>query len=282
MFNLIRMNLYRMVRSTSLWSIMLVLVATCAFSGCMQVVFLDGNTFGDGYADSSIGMSLLTALPESMRGSNPSFPEIFSSDLSSGILLIFLSVACAIFYGEEIKSGFLKNITGQTRDKTDIFWSKLIATMLLTLWLILLWGITKFIILKLLWPKEFTIPFVSECQTAIPFLLMGNFILHLAFAGGIVLITMLSKSSAVGSIIGILFPLGLPAVFLGMVEESYNVELVKYLIPTGVHHMRIATIYNEWIGYSEKDIYLALGTGIVFFILYEVLGAVYFTRKDVD
>lgn len=282
MFNLIRMNLYRMVRSTSFWGVIIIMTVTCAFSGCWQVFSLEGNTYGIGYEDSSIGMELLFRLPECTWEANPSFPEIFSSDLSSGILLVFLSVACAIFYGEEIKSGFLKNIIGQTKNKTDIFWAEFITTIFLALFMMLFWGIVKLIVLKLLLPKGYVMPFVSECQTALPFLLVGNFILHLAYAGGIVLITMLSKSAVVGSIIGIFSALGLPGAILGMMGESYKVELVKYLVTTNVHHMRVATIFNEWIGYSVNDIYFALGTGVVFFILYEVLGAVYFTRKDVD
>lgn len=282
MFNLIRMNLYRIVRATSFWGVIVIMTVTCAFSGCWQVFSLEGNTYGIGYEDSSSGIELLFRLPECTWEANPSFPEIFSSDLSSGILLVFLSVACAIFYGEEIKSGFLKNIIGQTRDKTVIFWSNFITTILLALSMMLLWGMVKLIVLKLLLPKEFPMPFVSECQTALPFLLMGNFILHLAYAGGIVLVTMVSRSTTVGCITGIFTALGLPGAILGMMGESYKVELVKYLVTTNVHHMRIATMYNEWIGYSEKDIYFALAIGIVFFILYEVLGAVYFTKKDVE
>ncbi len=282
MVNLIKMNLYRMVRTTSLWIVMIIMVATCAFSGCKQVVSIEGNTYGTGYHDPFIGMDLLFRLPGSKMGVNPSFPEIFSSDLSTGTLLVFLSVACAIFYGGEIKSGFLKNIVGQTRDKTDIFWSKFIATILLALCMMLFWGITKFITLKTLLPKEFPMPFACECQSALPFLFVGSFILHLAFAGGVVLVTMLCKSSTVGCIIGTLSAFGMPAGFLGMMEESYKVDLVKYLVSTGVHNMRISTIYNEWIGYSVNDIYFALGTGFFFFILYEVMGAVYFTKKDVE
>ncbi len=283
MLNLIRMHLYRMARSISLWIVMVIMVASCAFSSCMQIVSLDitGPLWPD-YEESESGFGLFFSPPAGKYGEAASFLEFYSSDLSSGILLVFLSIACAIFYGEEIKSGFLKNITGQTRDKTDIFWSKVIFTILLTLFMMLLYGIAKFIGLKLLFPKEYTLRFASECWPAIPFILVGNFILHLAFAGGIVLLTMLSRSTTVGSIVGIFTALGLPGGVLGMMEESYNVELVKYLITTNVHNMRIATIYNEWIGYSEKDIYFALGAGFFFFILYEVLGAVYFTKKDVD
>ena len=283
MFNLIRMNLYRMVRSTSLWAVMIIMVAVCSFSGCRQIASLDTiGPYQPDYEESGSGFGLLFSPPAGKYGEAPSFLEFYSSDLSSGILLVFLSVACSIFYGEEIKSSFLKNITGQTRDKTDIFWSKFIVTILLALFIMLLYGMAKFIVLKPLFPKEYTLRFVSECWPAIPFLLAGNFILHLAYAGGIVLVTMVSRSTTVGCITGIFTALGLPGYFLGMVEESYKVELVKYLVTTNVHNMRIATMYNEWIGYSEKDIYFALAIGIVFFILYEVLGAVYFTKKDVE
>lgn len=275
MFNLIRMNLYRMVRTKALWIVMLCMVGFGVITCAMTAADLDVVDYyeGEGYEEPDDSFGITVGAPVGADGAVLSFLEFYNSNLSSGLLLIFLSIACAIYYSGEIKSGFLKNIAGQTKHKADIFLSKTVVNMLYILLMLVVYGVVLYTSFRLMLPKRYTFRFGTEYWNETLLLVLVLFVLHLAFAGGVAFLTTLFKSTTVGITVGILAAFGLPAIFMAYLKRFLDVDFVKLLVSANVNGMRI--------GAAHKDVFFALGVGIITSIVYYFLGAVYFTKKDV-
>lgn len=275
MLNLIRMNLYRMVRTKGLWIVMLCMVGFGAITCIMTTVDLDvvGYNQNDGNVEPEESFGISVGVPVSADNAAPSFLEFYNSNLSSGLLLIFLSIACAIYYSGEMKSGFLKNIAGQTKHKADIFLSKTVVNIIYILLMLLVYGAVLYIGLRLMFPKQYTFRFGTEYWNETLQLVLVLYVLHLAFAGGVAFLTTAFQSATVGITVGLLAAFGLPAMFMDYLKRFLDVDFIKFLLTNNINGMRI--------GMAQKDLLFALGVGIISSIIYYFLGAVYFTKKDV-
>lgn len=286
MLNLIRMNLYRMARTKSIWVVMLCMAMFCVFSCSMEKIDLEemqkeGDTStglagvykGEEDVEVEGSFGITVKVPEKENGEIPTFLEFYNSDAASGIILVFLAIGCVIYFSGEIKSGFLKNIAGQTKYKTNIFLSKVVANIVFVLISLAIYGVVQFFSLWFLLKDQYTYRFGAEYLKETGILLSVICVLYLAFLGGMSLLTTVLKSTAVGITVGMLAVFGVLGTFVSYLEKMIDVELQKYFVMTNVHQMLL--------GVSGKDVLLAFLVGVLFSLVYYVLGAVYFTKKDV-
>ena len=295
MLNLIRMNLYRMVKTKSLWVVMFCMGMFCVYSCSMskmdlterkKEVHMVNDMNGNGASEPLIGIyqgeedeevdavfGITVNVPEKENGEVPAFLEFYNADLASGIVLIFLTIGCALYFNGGIKSGFLKNIAGQTRHKSSIFLSKTFVNMIYVLLALFVYGIVQYISLKFLLADQFTFRFGKEYLKETGWLGVSIYLLYMAFSGGISLITVVFKSTSVSITMGMLSAFGLINSFVPYIEKSLDVKLLKYMVTTNIHQMLIGT--------AGKDVMFAIGAGILYSVFYYLLGTVYFTKKDV-
>ncbi len=59
-------------------------------------------------------------------------PELVSMNIQSKLLLMFLVAFIALFAGNEIRTGFIKNIAGQTRHRWEFVIGKLLSIAIFT------------------------------------------------------------------------------------------------------------------------------------------------------
>lgn len=286
MLNLIRMNLYRMARTKSIWVVMLCMAIFCVFSCSMEKIDLgemqkEGDTStalagvykGEEDAEVEGSFGITVQVPEKENGEVPTFLEFYNSDAASGIILVFLAIGCVIYFSGEIKSGFLKNIAGQTKHKANIFLSKVVANIVYVLVSLAIYGVVQFFSLWILLKDQYTYRFGTEYLKETGILLLAVCVLYLAFLGGMSLLTTVLKSTAVGITVGMLAVFGVLGTFVSYLEKMIDVELQKYFVMTNVHQMLL--------GVSGKDLFWAFCVGVLFSLVYYVLGAVYFTKRDV-
>lgn len=288
MFNLIRMNLYRMARTKSLWVVMLCMAMFCTFACSMVTIDLKdmqknkaedlsgslvGVYTGEDNDEEEGNFGITVQVPEKENGEIPTFLEFYNSDLASGIILVFLCIGCVIYFNGEIKSGFLKNIAGQTRHKPNIYLAKVFANMAYILSALLLYGTVQFISLWFMLKDKYSFRFGGEYIRETAVLLAGIFLLYLAFLGGISLITTVLKSTAAGITVGMLCAFGVIGSFAAYADKIFHVNLSKYLVVSNVHNMLVGAL--------KKDVFFAMGVGALFSLFYYLLGTVYFTKKDV-
>ena len=250
MLNLIRMNLYRMARTKSIWVVMLCMAMFCVFSCSMEKIDLEemqkeGDTStglagvykGEEDVEVEGDFGITVKVPEKENGEIPTFLEFYNSDAASGIILVFF------------------------------------ANIVYVLVSLAIYGVVQFFSLWFLLKDQYTYRFGAEYLKETGILLSVICVLYLAFLGGMSLLTTVLKSTAVGITVGMLAVFGVLGTFVSYLEKMIDVELQKYFVMTNVHQMLL--------GVSGKDVLLAFLVGALFSLVYYVLGAVYFTKKDV-
>lgn len=287
MLNLIRMNLYRMAKTKSLWVVMACMAGFCVFACSMVTIDLEdmqknkeeilsenlAAVYTGEEEEPVEGFGITVQVPQKEGGEIPTFLEFYNSDLASGIVLVFLCIGCVIYFNGEIKSGFLKNIAGQTRHKSHIFLSKIFANGVYIALALLLYGVVQFFSLWFLLKDKYAFRFGGEFIKETGVLLLAVFLLYLAFLGGISLVTTVLKSTAAGITLGMLSAFGVLGSFGAYADKLLHVNLSKYMVITNVHGMLAGAV--------RKDIFFAMGVGVLFSVIYYLLGTVYFTKKDV-
>lgn len=151
MFNLIRMNLYRIFHTRSTYIMLAVIMVFAGFSAYMmredikmleEEITAEGGQLNEAQTDeivpesddASTPLTIMVETPYHEDGTKPAFTEYLCADLRSGLILIILAIFPVLFVNSEEKSGFVKNIAGQTKRREWIYLSKQQESCFLILW----------------------------------------------------------------------------------------------------------------------------------------------------
>lgn len=281
MFNLIKMDLYRMVHTRSTWILMGIsgLFAILTFyMGIVDQRFMEEEKADSGYvvseeSDDVMNFGIMVDVPFHEDGSEPAFLEYVCADLKSGILLVFTAIFVVVYVNAEEKSGFIKNIAGQFPDRFWIYLSKNAAVMVFVLMEMLAYMFMQ-IVGVLIWHRGAPLgaDIIGEALRygVIEWLLMS------AFAEGLVLITTLIKSTAISITIGIMVSCGFSQIFLGFyykIFQNTKIRVEEYLITNNIK----AIAYNS----SIDKLWHAVLVGVIFLVVYNVIGSIVIQKRDV-
>lgn len=293
MLNLIRMNLYRMLHTKSIFIVLLIGTAFGALAAYMSSVemeeapngvgltleYQDGSTAADdlksgfeaGASDADVNFGIYTDVPELEDGKPAPFMKYFCSDMAGGILLIFITIATVLYINGEEKSGFVKNIAGQTKHKCNIFISKLIVMIGYLLVSMVLYAAAEYAALMIFYngDMEFCGDILGEALKYIGI----EFILYIAFISGLAMLTTIFKNTTIGITVGILASCGFANILTGLINKLIDVDISKYLVVNNINSVSF--------GAENKTLILAIIVGIVFNIVYNVAGTMWFTKRDV-
>lgn len=299
MINLMKMNFYRLLHTHSMYVVLFITLCMSGVSSYMslldteieqqwqeQQVQTDDTEDASGASEDQEGHGLVmvqkvepeevdfgiaVAVPETDNGIPASFLEHFCADIGSGLLLIFFSIAASLFFYAEEKSGFVKNISGQTKYKPNIYLSKMIPMCGYFFVSMVCYGLVQFAFLKYHYGNE--IAFGMDSFGKAMQVIGLQFLLHAAFISGVMMLVTVCKSTAVSITIGILAACGFGSILTGFVQKALDIDINPYLL-----HSNIQLV--NWDA-PRTDLLHALGIGIVFLLLYNLIGTVWFTKKDV-
>jgi len=209
MFNLIKMNLYRMTHAVSTWviAIVTVLYAFLQF-GALKLMMDDPLHMFDGGAVSILGMDNVTGI------------DTVTNFLQNSNVLIIFAVFVVIFANAEQKCGFDKNIIGITQYR----WKHTVAR-----WLSAVIGVTALILLgygimfglSALFINHFTLGSVAAIARSFGLMYMGM----VAFSAVFFFFTTLFKSSAGGIVASLVISLGI----LNLIEKLLDLLTKKFI-----------------------------------------------------
>ena len=221
------------------------------------------------------GMGIYLETPLYPDGRIQDYLMLYGAELSSGMMLLFLLIAAIIFFWGDERNGFVKNIAGQTKHKVNIFLSKLIAIGIFTLVSMLCYMLVEFAAFKCSWLAGVNIAFGMEHLKEACKVFATEYLLYMAYISGLLLLTEVTRSTAVGITIGLLGVLGFGIVFSALVQKVLhtNFQIVKYYVNTSVTEINM---YVEWEVFR-----LALCVGGGFLVLYNVLHMFWFVKRDV-
>lgn len=237
-----------------------------------SAVYEAGYEFGEQMSE-NVGIYINT--PVDGSGNLKDYVFMYCSELSSGLLLMFILIGAVLFFRGDEKDGFLKNIAGQVKYRHNIFFARLIAVGIYTFVCMVSYMVVEYLAFKLGFIMEGSINFgIKYLPEAIKIFAL-QYLLHMAFISGLLLITEVTKSTAAGLTIGLLGVMGLGFLFASLIKKIFHTDfdLNKYYINTNISRVNMGTGHNIII--------FALGIGIVFFILYNVLNVLWFSRRDI-
>lgn len=279
MLNLTRMDLYRMIRTKSIWVVLLITFIFGALSAqmsyydmTMQEELSEDTADVEDVDEDDVTMSfgIQTEVPVNEDGDIASFMEFFFSNLQSGILLVFLAIASVLFVNQEYKTGFVKNIIGQTAHRSSLYISKLVALISYTLLTVVSYFLAFYVVLKLNTGSELI--FGWNILTSNLDIIGISILLHIAFISALTMLTMISRSSTLSITLGMFAAMGGGLIVDGLLHYVLHFHISKYFITTNLGNMMP--------GASEKSLWLALAVALISIVAYNGIGIACFTKRD--
>lgn len=265
MLSLIRMNLYRCVKTKSLYIMLLITMAIVGFitlMSSMEEAALDQEMIQqmEETEESTVGI---------MIGADPITSGVMMTVefIGSGLILLLVAIFTALFSNSERVGGYLKNLNSCAGSKEQIFIAKLAPVILFVTLEIAIIPLTALIMqlsLDRMLSKDFLLYLVAE------------WILHIAYGIFILMIMEISRSLVTGILCG---------VFLGM---GVGVLLVNFLESTLLHmdgmlsaHMVVGMV--RVLSYENilQVLLPAFGVGIIGSVAYLLIGTIIFKKRDI-
>lgn len=284
MLNLIRMNIFRMIHSKSMWIILASMMAFAALNVCMslneaktyteqEIQDISNQQSGNRYDvdTTDLNFGITASLPVSDDGIRISALNNFATDLMSCIVLVFITIATSLFFNSETKNGFIKNIAGQVNHRADIFLSKAIVMALYTFVGFVAYFTADFVVLSLRTGEVVELYYGDLGKL---FACVGiQYVLHVAFACGVGLVAILTRSSSLSITVGLFSSFGMGMMVSILVNNFMDINIAKFFVVDNVK----AIIFNA----EYKILYGALAVGIIYTIIYSLAGSIILKKRDV-
>lgn len=145
MINVIKMDLYRMVKNKATWLIFLasmLMMFASIFMTSQDLAYYNSNptALQDLQANGdevNWGIYIGSVKPEWCNGTEIPLMELVAVNVKSKLLLMFLVVFVTYFVGSEGRNGFVKNIAGQVTHKGILVFSKFVVISIYTVMMII-------------------------------------------------------------------------------------------------------------------------------------------------
>lgn len=289
MFNIVKMDLYRTIRSKSTWILILVSISIVAM--VYFAVSIARNEYSEsaqGQESSGFQIGVADGTDEDAEDHedgvvvpvNDAFEvpvnSAFAEIMQSGLSFVLAAIFCVLLISSEQKTGFIKNIAGQVSNRSMLVISKLISCLVFC---ILLFGLTYLSCASLsqVFLGEMII---SNLAGYLP--LFGiQFLLCFAFGAFMICVITILKSSAAGITAGLLAPLGISSLLTGFIDMmlhkigvSESFSTVNYILTGNLSQMSISSGANVFVR--------AIVVSLVFLIIFTAAGMLVTEKRDID
>lgn len=284
MFNLIKMDVYRLLHAVSTWVMMGIMVLIAVACVGATRADLDAMAEDPVYAEQSVSTAesedevvgiIMDTDPEWIRGEVPA-SQMLSLLLNSGILMIFSAVFVSLFVGAEHRSGYLKNIAGQLPYRGQLALSKFIAIAVEVLLMFAIYTVFCIASGYLFFGDQFTLGSGAEMLK----MLGTQYLLHLGFSALIMFLCMVTGSTAFSIAVGILSCSGLTSmVYSGInwvvqkIHSGVNFDFGRYMLDTNVYAISGAS--------ASSDVLRAVLVACIFAVLAVGFSALVMQKRDI-
>ena len=141
MLNMIKMDLYRMVRTKSMYVVWIVMAAAIFFSTSMSKLDIDTmnkeaeqqqtESIAETVKPETINMGMSVFLPTQPGEKVTVFDQVYAN-LQAKFVALFLVIFTVLFSSADIGSGYIKNIGGQVQKRGTLIFSRSIALAVFT------------------------------------------------------------------------------------------------------------------------------------------------------
>lgn len=266
MLNLIKMNLYRVMRTKCMWILLLITAGICVLS-----IYL-------GYVDPTVqefendGSGVISQDGDSGEDAELLIPGLICGEMQSGYVLIFLSIFVVLYFHGEETSGFIKNLAGRAGLRWQMYLAKYAAVLVFILLGMLVQIVFTTVIAWILVP-EAEAGFSILGQSCLYMAVM--LVLEAAFAAGAAFLVTLTRNSVISITASILLSGG-----MGWMVTQLLISRLTWLPE---HLAKYQVVYQAGtLFYNSGGSLLAFGAavGAAWLVVYSVLGGVLTEKRD--
>lgn len=295
MFNLIKMEVYRLFHMRSLYVLLAFMVVFAHFSvdgTNTELKEMKSNIVSkkwdkgpkQGTADSNndqvdsenatedvveidtVGISVTT--DESwLEGFT--LPEFLDSNYSSGLLMLFVAIFIPLFVAGEQKSGYVKNIVGQLPYRGQLALSKLVPVVLEIFMAFTVFALCGMIFSEIYMEEFITIGKLGEFAAVFGYHLLT----HVAFGCLLAFLVLLLRGTSGAMVLGILLSMDFINIIYQKIDEWFGVKVSQYVLSTNMH-----TLVMEA---GEKIIRQGVLVAVLFLIVSMACAMVSLQKRDI-
>lgn len=279
MFNLLKMDMYRLAHSRFVRIIMLFTVGLAVFSVVMtntdiQYMQEDASYIEESTGERTVGI-YVEADPEWAEG-NIEIGSIISAEMRSEMLEILCIIFVALFISAEQKNGYIKNIAGQFPRREMMIISKFITIAVQVLLMVLLFSAAVTAAGFVMWGKEF---YLGSVMQLVKYLGV-QYLLHLGFALLIMLFCILTGSAAFSITCGILLCSGLAVPVYGLINKAVSELQPGIDFDINLYSLD-GNITMMTIGSAGDMMIRGAGVGAVFAVVSVILAMILIKKRDI-
>jgi ABC-type transport system involved in multi-copper enzyme maturation permease subunit len=280
MLNLIKMDLYRLIRSKAFIIMILVTILATLFFSYAYYVTDSSKDFFQGVQDGMSGTETTSygiTLDANNLKETYTLNDLFKSVTGNAPIVIIITIFASIFVVAEENSGYVKNILGQIPHREFVVFSKLTTVALQLLVVMATSALSTFAFGKLFFNHRFSLGSFGEFMSHFGI----NYLLCFALCALIVFLSIVMRSKILPIIIGILISAGPISLLYNGVDyliekifysanETMNFSIANYL-PYGC----MTSLAKSNAG---DDFIRAIIVGVVFSLIF-ILAVIPIIRK---
>lgn len=281
MLNILKMDLYRMIKSKAVWIILaasILMMFASVFMTGQDINYYNNNPLAlenlENGGDVSWGIYIGSVNPEWCNGNIIPFMELFAVNIQSRMLLMFLTVFVVYFAGSEGRNSFMKNIVGQVKNRAFLVISKFITVSIYTSLMI----IAAMFATMLGSQMFFGYASLAGISQGLFFLLI-QILLHIGYGMFVLLLYHITRSSVATMLSGIFIAAGIlqfvDAILLAVFEHLKSVVDFSMLNYTTSGNVGALSLNGDEIVYMRAGV-----VAVCAIVLMNILSSIIIQRRD--
>lgn len=279
MFNLIKMDIHRLLHSKSTWIMICFVIGLAVFSVTMinsDIEFMKDNPAAvtETMEERPVGI-YVEAQPEWVNGTIE-IGSVVSVEMRSQLLAILCVIFAAIFTNADYKNGYIKNIAGQFPRREQLVASKFIVIAFQVLVMVVVFTISIVVSGYVMWGSDFYLGSVTEL-----FQYLGvQYLLHLGIAAVMMLLCILTYSTAFSMTSGILLCSGLAVPVYSLINKAINglktgleFDINKYILDGNITML----LYDS----TSEVMVRGVAVGVAFAIVSLFISTIIVKKRDI-
>ena len=281
MLNIIKMDLYRMLKTKSMYVIWIVLAAILLITTSLCKTDYELLTEKDGMKQEqvteptvdNINVGMMVTLPTE-PGEKVTVYDIFFANSQGKLYALLLVIFTVLFSTADISSGYIKNIGGQVRNRGTLILSRAIALAVFTV--LTMAG-------AFLFQAAANGIFFGELEWGNTKAILSYFVTELALHYALVLICMaiaiILKNNVISMVIAVCLTMNVMTIVYGVINGAIqkigiqNFQIYKYTITGKLSLLPMNPSGNECLA--------AFGVAIVFIVMMISVSSVVFQKRDI-
>lgn len=281
MLNIIKMDLYRMLKTKSMYVIWIVLAVILLITTSLCKTDYELLTEKDAMKQEqvteptvdNINVGMMVTLPTE-PGEKVTVYDIFFANSQGKLYALLLVIFTVLFSTADISSGYIKNIGGQVRNRGTLILSRAIALAVFTV--LTMAG-------AFLFQAAANGIFFGELEWGNTKAILSYFVTELALHYALVLICMaiaiILKNNVISMVIAVCLTMNVMTIVYGVINSAIqkigiqNFQIYKYTITGKLSLLPMNPSGNECLA--------AFGVAIVFIVMMISVSSVVFQKRDI-